>query len=208
MSQEPSQAGAMGNPTEPPAKDLVEGLGFWVAGFILLIVMPVLNVLPSDDSWLHVSDFALNRFGKFLTFAILALGLDLIWGYTGILSLGHGVFFGLGAYCMGMYLMLAIGSDSVYGSDLPDFMVWNQMKELPWFWKPFYSFPVALLAGVLVPVTFAFVFGALAFRSRIKGVYFAIITQALALCAWLVFNRNETNLGGTNGLTDFSPVAR
>jgi urea transport system permease protein len=195
------------NPPDSQSGAHAEGLGFWVAGFTLLIVLPLLNVLPSEDSWLHVSDFALNRFGKFLAFAILALGLDLIWGYTGILSLGHGVFFGLGAYCMGMNLMLAIGSESVYGSDLPDFMVWNQMKELPWFWKPFHSFPAAVLAGVLVPAGCAFVFGSLAFRSRIKGVYFAIITQALALCAWLVFNRNETNLGGTNGLTDFKKIA-
>src|ERR687892_1835185 len=108
--------------------DRGEGLSFWAIGFFLLMVMPALNVLPSPDSWLHVSDFTLNRFGKFLAFAILALGLDLIWGYTGILSLGHGVFFGLGAYCIGMHLMLSIGSESVYGSELPDFMVWNQVK--------------------------------------------------------------------------------
>ena len=183
-----------------------ERLAFWFVGFALLVVLPLLNVLPPEDSWLHISDFSLNRFGKFLAFAILALGLDLIWGYTGILSLGHGVFFGLGAYCMGMHLMLTIGGESVYGSDLPDFMVWNQVKELPVFWKPFYSFPFALVAGVLVPTAFALVFGFLAFRSRIRGVYFAIITQALALSAWLVFNRNETNLGGTNGLTDFKQV--
>ena len=138
--------------------------------------------------------------------AILALGLDLIWGYTGILSLGQGVFFGLGAYCMGMHMMLTIGKESVYGSDLPDFMVWNQVKELPLFWKPFYSFPVAVIGAILVPMLFALVFGFFAFRSRIKGVYFAIITQALALAAWLVFNRNDTNLGGTNGLTDFKQL--
>ncbi len=183
-----------------------EGLLFWLAGFALLVGVPVLNVLPDPESWLHVSDFALNRFGKFLCFAILALGLDLIWGYTGILSLGHGVFFGLGAYAIGMHLMLTIGKESVYGSALPDFMVWNQVKELPLFWKPFYSFGVSVAAAVLVPTLFAFIFGFLAFRSRIKGVYFAIITQALALCAWLVFNRNETNLGGTNGLTDFKQI--
>ncbi len=183
-----------------------EGLIFWLTGFTLLVVLPLLNVLPTPDSLLHVSDFALNRFGKFLCFAILALGLDLIWGYTGILSLGHGVFFGLGAYAIGMHLMLNIGTESVYGSALPDFMVWNQVKELPFFWKPFYSFGVALAGAILVPTLFALVFGFLAFRSRIKGVYFAIITQALALCAWLVFNRNETNLGGTNGLTDFKQV--
>ena len=179
---------------------------FWLTGFVLLVGLPLLNVLPSPESWLHVSDFALNRFGKFLCFAILALGLDLIWGYTGILSLGHGVFFGLGAYAIGMHLMLNIGTESVYGSALPDFMVWNQVKELPLFWKPFYSFGVALAGAILAPTLFALVFGFLAFRSRIKGVYFAIITQALALCAWLVFNRNETNLGGTNGLTDFKQV--
>jgi urea transport system permease protein len=182
------------------------GIGFWVVGAILLVAMPLLNVLPPEDSWLHLSDFSLNRFGKFLAFAILALGLDLIWGYTGILSLGQGVFFGLGAYCMGMHLMLTIGKESVYGSDMPDFMVWNQVKELPLFWKPFYSFPAAVIGAILVPMAFALVFGFFAFRSRIKGVYFAIITQALALAAWLVFNRNDTNLGGTNGLTDFKQV--
>ncbi len=187
-------------------KDSGEGLLFWLAGFVLLVGLPVLNVLPDPESWLRVSDFTLNRFGKFLCFAILALGLDLIWGYTGILSLGHGVFFGLGAYAIGMHLMLNIGTESVYGSALPDFMVWNQVKELPLFWKPFYSFGAALAGAVLVPTLFAFLFGFLAFRSRIKGVYFAIITQALALCAWLVFNRNETNLGGTNGLTDFKQI--
>ena len=183
-----------------------DGLAFWSVGFILLIVLPVLNVFPGEESWLHISDFALNRFGKFLAFAILALGLDLIWGYTGILSLGQGVFFGLGAYCMGMHLMLTIGKESVYGSNLPDFMVWNQVKELPFFWTPFYSFPAAVLGAILVPVLCALTFGFLAFRSRIKGVYFAIITQAMALSAWLVFNRNETNLGGTNGLTDFKQI--
>ncbi len=182
------------------------GMAFWAVGAILLVVMPLLNILPPEDSWFHLSDFSLNRFGKFLAFGILALGLDLIWGYTGILSLGQGVFFGLGAYCMGMHLMLTIGKESVYGTDMPDFMVWNQVKELPLFWKPFYSFPVAVIGSILVPMAFALVFGFFAFRSRIKGVYFAIITQALALVAWLVFNRNDTNLGGTNGLTDFKQV--
>ena len=182
------------------------GMAFWIVGGILLLIMPALNLLPPEDSWMHLSDFSLNRFGKFLAFAILALGLDLIWGYTGILSLGQGVFFGLGAYCMGMHLMLTIGKESVYGSDMPDFMVWNQVKELPLFWKPFYSFPAAVIGAILVPMAFALVFGFFAFRSRIKGVYFAIITQALALAAWLVFNRNDTNLGGTNGLTDFNLV--
>ncbi len=192
--------------TRRESSDVGGLVSFGAVGVLLLVVLPLLNLLPPEDSWLYVSDFSLNRFGKFLAFAILALGLDLIWGYTGILSLGQGVFFGLGAYCMGMHLMLTIGSESVYGSDLPDFMVWNQVKDLPWFWKPFYSFPFALLAAILVPTIFAGIFGFLAFRSRIRGVYFAIITQALALSAWLVFNRNETNLGGTNGLTDFKQV--
>lgn len=190
-----------GTPRHP-----TEGLTFWSVALLVLVILPVLNVLPAEDSILHVSDFTLNRFGKFLAFAILALGLDLIWGYTGILSLGHGVFFGIGAYCIGMHLMLTIGSESVYGTELPDFMVWNQVKELPFFWRPFYSFPAAVLLAILVPVACALIFGFLAFRSRIKGVYFAIITQAVALSAWLVFNRNETNLGGTNGLTDFKQI--
>lgn len=178
---------------------------FVTVGLVLFVGVPLLNLLPSDSVF-HVSDFTLNLFGKFFAFAILALGIDLIWGYTGILSLGHGVFFGLGAYALGMHLMLGIGAESVYGTDLPDFMVWNQVKELPWFWKPFSSFGFSLLAVVLVPMTFAALFGFLVFRSRIRGVYFAIITQALALVAWLVFNRNETNLGGTNGLTDFKHI--
>jgi urea transport system permease protein len=190
----------------PTATNRAGGVAFWAVGAILLLVMPLLNILPPEESWFHLSDFSLNRFGKFLAFGILALGLDLIWGYTGILSLGQGVFFGLGAYCMGMHLMLTIGKESVYGTDMPDFMVWNQVKELPLFWKPFYSFPVAVIGAILVPMAFALVFGFFAFRSRIKGVYFAIITQALALVAWLVFNRNDTNLGGTNGLTDFKQV--
>ncbi len=178
---------------------------FVTVGLFLIVGIPLLNLLP-QDSVFHVSDFTLNLFGKFFAFAILALGIDLIWGYTGVLSLGHGVFFGLGAYAIGMHLMLGIGAEGVYGTDLPDFMVWNQVKELPWFWTPFSSFGFSVLAVVLVPMTFAALFGFLVFRSRIRGVYFAIITQALALVAWLVFNRNETNLGGTNGLTDFKHI--
>ena len=176
---------------------------FAAVGVVFLILIPLLNVLPAEESWWHISDFRLNQFGKFLAFAILALGLDLIWGYCGVLSLGQGVFFGFGAYCMGMYLSLQIGTESVYGSELPDFMVWTQVKELPLFWYPFKSFVGGFLGAMLVPMLFATIFGFLAFRSRIKGVYFAIITQALAFAAWLVFNRNETRLGGTNGLTDF-----
>ncbi|MBM4440697.1 MAG: urea ABC transporter permease subunit UrtC [Candidatus Rokubacteria bacterium] len=176
-----------------------------VAAVVLVVVLPVLNLLP-PSSPLHVSNFTLNLFGKFLTYAILALGLDLLWGYTGVLSLGHGVFFGLGAYAMGMHLMLEIGTQSVYQNALPDFMVWNQVTTLPLFWIPFQSAAFTLVAIVAVPALVGLVFGFLAFRSRIRGVYFSIITQAFALSAWLVFNRNEMNLGGTNGLADFKTI--
>jgi urea transport system permease protein len=175
------------------------------AAVLLVVVLPVLNMLP-PSSPLHLSNFTLNLFGKFLTYAILALGLDLLWGYAGVLSLGHGVFFGLGAYAMGMHLMLEIGTQSVYQNALPDFMVWNQVKTLPFFWRPFHSAAFTLFAVIAVPVVVGLVFGFLAFRSRIRGVYFSIITQAFAFSAWLVFNRNEMNLGGTNGLADFKTI--
>ena len=182
-----------------------EAAAVGVAALLLVVVLPLCNALPASSP-LHLSDFRLNLFGKFLAYAILALGLDLLWGYAGVLSLGHGVFFGLGAYAIGMHLMLEIGAKSVYQSALPDFMVWNQVKELPLFWRPFYSDLFTLAAIVVVPGLFALAFGFLAFRSRIRGVYFSIITQALALSAWLVFNRNEMRLGGTNGLADFKTI--
>jgi len=182
-----------------------ERWAFLVVAAVLVVVLPTLNALPVGSP-LRVSDFTLNLFGKFLTYAILALGIDLIWGYAGVLSLGHGVFFGLGAYVMGMHLMLEIGAKGVYQNVLPDFMVWNRVTELPLFWKPFYSAWFTLLAVVLVPGLFAAIFGFLTFRSRIRGVYFSIITQALALCAWLTFNRNAMNLGGTNGLSGFKTM--
>src|SRR5262245_64010770 len=175
------------------------------AAILLVVVLPLLNALPVSSP-LYLSDFTLNLFGKFLAYAILALGIDLIWGYTGVLSLGHGVFFGLGAYAMGMHLMLEIGTRGVYRNALPDFMVWNRVTELPFFWKPFYSAPFTILAVLLVPGIVAWVFGYLTFRSRIRGVYFSIITQALALSSWLMFNRNAMNLGGTNGLSGFKTV--
>jgi len=165
-----------------------------------------MNLLPPKDSFFYLTDFNLNTAGKYMAYAILALGIDLLWGYTGILSLGQGIFFGLGAYCMGMHLMLSIGGEGVYQSDLPDFMVWNQVKELPLFWKPFQSFGLSMAAIVGVPALFALIFGFMTFRSRIKGVYFSIITQALALTVWLLFNQNSLNLGGTNGLTDFKTI--
>jgi len=174
---------------------------------VMVVVLPLLNMLR-PDSMLYLPDFYLNLFGKYLSLAILALGLNLLWGYAGILSLGQAVFFGLGGYCMGMYMMLQIGAQqSKYGEALPDFMVWNQIKELPLFWKPFYSFWFTILAVILVPTLFAIAFGYLTFRSRIRGVYVAILTQALAFAAWLMFNRNEMKLGGTNGLTDFKTLA-
>jgi urea transport system permease protein len=182
-----------------------EAVALGIVAIVVAVVLPLCNMLPAGSP-LSISNFTLNLFGKFLTYAILALGLDLLWGYAGVLSLGHGVFFGLGAYAMGMHLMLEIGSKSVYQSSLPDFMVWNQVKTLPLFWWPFQSAAFTLAAIVLVPALFGFAFGYLAFRSRIRGVYFSIITQALALSAWLVFNRNEMNLGGTNGLADFKTV--
>jgi len=170
------------------------------------IVLLLMNTLPPEDSFFYLSDFNLNTAGKYMAYAILALGIDLLWGYTGILSLGQGIFFGLGAYCMGMHLMLSIGGEGAYQSDLPDFMVWNQVKALPFFWKPFESFGFSMIGVVLVPGLFALIFGFLSFRSRIKGVYFSIMTQALALTVWLLFNQNSMNLGGTNGLTDFKSI--
>jgi urea transport system permease protein len=183
----------------------LESWGLLGAALLLVVVLPTLNALP-PGSPLRVSDFTLNLFGKFLAYAILALGIDLIWGYTGVLSLGHGVFFGLGAYAMGMHLMLEIGTQGVYRNVLPDFMVWNRVTELPLFWKPFYSATFTLVAVLLVPAVVAFGFGYLTFRSRTRGVYFSIITQALALSTWLMFNRNAMNLGGTNGLSGFKSV--
>jgi urea transport system permease protein len=182
-----------------------ERWAFLAAAVLLVVVLPALNALPQGSPF-RVSNFTLNLFGKYLTYAILALGIDLIWGYAGVLSLGHGVFFGLGAYAMGMHLMLEIGAKGVYQNVLPDFMVWNRVTELPLFWRPFNSAPFTLLAVVLVPGIVAAVFGFLTFRSRIRGVYFSIITQALALCAWLTFNRNAMNLGGTNGLSGFKTM--
>jgi|GEM_PF-18323 len=178
----------------------------WGGALALVVLPPLLNRLR-PESILYLPDFYLNLFGKYLSLALLALGLDLLWGYAGILSLCQALFFGLGGYCIGMYLMLQIGAQqSKYGSALPDFMVWNQLKELPLFWRPMNHFGLAAAAAVLVPTLFAFVFGYLTFRTRIRGVYVAILTQALAYAGWLLFNRNEMNLGGTNGLTDFKIV--
>ena len=166
-------------------------------------VVPVLNLALPAQHPLHVSDYAVSLMGKILCYALCALALDLIWGYAGILSLGHGLFFALGGYVMGMYLMRQIGTDGVYGSELPDFMVFLDWKALPWYWALSDSFVATVALIVLVPGVLAAVFGFFAFRSRIQGVYFSIITQALTFAAMLLFFRNETGFGGNNGFTDF-----
>ena len=166
----------------------------------LVVVMPSLNAAGA------VSDFTLNTWGKYLCYAILAIAVDLLWGYTGLLSLGQALFFSLGGYMMGMHLMLMIGKLGAYKSDLPDFMVFLGLKELPDFWQPFYSFPFAALMVLTVPAVLAGIFGYLAFRSRIKGVYFSILTQALTYGAALMFFRNDLMMGGNNGFTDFRTV--
>jgi urea transport system permease protein len=178
-----------------------------VLSFLVIVVVPLLNSAVSPSSWFYLSDFQVTLFGKYLTYAILALGMDLLWGYTGILSLGQGVFFALGGYCMGMYLMLHIGLEGQYHNELPDFMVFLNWPQLPWYWPPFRNFGFATLAAILVPTSFAALFGFLAFRSRIRGVYLSIITQALTYALMLLFFLNELGLGGNNGLTDYKTIA-
>jgi len=174
---------------------------------VTTILVPYLNLFTPADSPYHVTTLTVTVLGKYLAFALLALSVDLVWGYMGILSLGHGAFFALGGYAMGMYLMLQIGDRGVYGNpDLPDFMVFLNLKELPWFWHGFDHFWFAMIMVVLVPGVLAFVFGALAFRSRVTGVYLSIITQALTYALMLAFFRNELGLGGNNGLTDFKDI--
>ncbi len=179
---------------------------FLTALITICMVVPVLNLWVPADSVLHMSDYAVALVGKIMCYAICALAMDLIWGYTGILSLGHGLFFALGGYVMGMYLMRQIGTDGNYKSNLPDFMVFLDWKTLPWHWTFSDSFVATLLMVVLVPGVLAFVFGYFAFRSRIKGVYFSIITQAMTFAAMLLFFRNETGFGGNNGFTDFKRI--
>jgi urea transport system permease protein len=179
---------------------------FLTALITICMVVPVLNLWVPADSMLHMSDYAVALVGKIMCYAICALAMDLIWGYTGILSLGHGLFFALGGYVMGMYLMRQIGTDGNYKSNLPDFMVFLDWKTLPWHWTFSDSFIATLLMVVLVPGVLAFVFGYFAFRSRIKGVYFSIITQAMTFAAMLLFFRNETGFGGNNGFTDFKRI--
>ncbi len=179
---------------------------FIVALIVVCAVAPVLNMVVPQGSVFHMSDYAVALVGKIMCYAICALAMDLIWGYTGILSLGHGLFFALGGYVMGMYLMRQIGRDGNYKSDLPDFMVFLNWKALPWHWTFSDSFIATLILIVAVPGLVAFVFGYFAFRSRIKGVYFSIITQAMTFAAMLLFFRNETGFGGNNGFTDFKRI--
>jgi len=173
---------------------------------VILGLLPVLNLIFRAGHPLSISSYTIALIGKFMCYAMAALALDLVWGYTGILSLGHGVFFALGGYAHGMYLMRAIGHDGVYQSDLPDFMVFLNWKAYPWYWWMTEHFWFAMLLVVLVPGLLAFVFGYFAFRSRIKGVYFSIITQAMTFAFMLLFFRNDTGFGGNNGFTDFKRI--
>jgi urea transport system permease protein len=171
------------------------------------VVVPVLHLAVPASSALHLSSYTVTLLGKYLCYALLALAVDLVWGYCGILSLGHAAFFSLGGYAMGMYLMRQIGTRGVYGDPvLPDFMVFLNWKELPWFWYGFNHFPFALLMIVLVPGLLAGLFGWLAFRSRVTGVYLSIITQALTYALMLAFFRNDMGFGGNNGFTDFKDL--
>jgi len=174
---------------------------------LLAVIVPVLNLLTPPEHSLHVPTYVVSLLGKYLCFAILAVSVDLIWGYCGLLSLGQGAFFALGGYAMGVYLVRQIGSRGVYANpELPDFMVFLNWTELPWYWWGFDHFSFAVAAVVIVPALLAFVFGWFAFRSRVSGVYFSIITQALTYALMLAFFRNDMGFGGNNGLTDFKDI--
>jgi len=180
---------------------------FLIVVAAIAVVVPILNLGVPPSSALHVPTYLVALFGKYICYALLALSIDLIWGYCGILSLGHGAFFALGGYAMGMYLMRQIGTRGVYADPvLPDFMVFLNWKELPLYWYGFQHFPYALLMIVAVPGALAFVFGWFAFRSRVTGVYLSIITQALTYALMLGFFRNNFGFGGNNGLTDFKDL--
>jgi urea transport system permease protein len=178
-----------------------------VVVLLLAILVPALHLVAPTDSTIHIPAYGMALIGKYLCYAMLALSLDLIWGYCGILSLGHGAFFALGGYAMGMYLMRQIGSRGVYGNpELPDFMVFLNWTELPWYWHGFEWFPFALFMVLLAPGMLAFLFGFFAFRSRVSGVHLSIITQALTFALMLAFFRNDMGFGGNNGLTDFKDI--
>lgn len=174
---------------------------------VIMLVVPVLNLLVPADSFFHVPTYTVTLLGKYLSYAMLAIALDLVWGFCGILSLGHAAFFALGGYAMGMYLMRQIGERGVYGNaNLPDFMVFLNWTELPWYWQGFDMFWFAMLMVIVVPGLLALVFGWLAFRARVTGVYLSIITQALTYALLLAFFMNELGFGGNNGLTDFKDI--
>lgn len=183
----------------------------WLALIALVVAMgvgvPLCALVLPQSSALHLSAYTMTLAGKLMCYAIAALALDLVWGYCGILSLGHGLFFALGGYAIGMYLMREIGHDGKYGSDLPDFMVFLDWHTLPWYWQGTQHLWYALLLVVLAPALLAWVFGFFTFRSRVKGVYLSIITQAMTFAAMLLFYRNETGFGGNNGFTDFKRIA-
>tara|TARA_R110000787_G_scaffold47652_4_gene115289 strand:- start:94 stop:1263 length:1170 start_codon:yes stop_codon:yes gene_type:complete len=208
MSTVSATASASGK--TPPFAFLYSDRGGQVFLGILLamaLFVPVLNLLTPADSALHVPTWVVSLIGKYLCFALLALSVDLIWGFCGILSLGHGAFFALGGYAMGMYLMRQIGTRGVYGDPvLPDFMVFLNWKELPWYWYGFDNFAFAVLMVLLVPGLLGFVFGWLTFRSRVTGVYLSIISQAMTYALLLAFFRNDMGFGGNNGLTDFKDI--
>jgi urea transport system permease protein len=193
----------------PGREPLFGGRG-WTAlvAFVLavVVVVPVLFLAVPESSPFHLSAYFVTLMGKIMCYCVVAIAMNLIWGYTGILSLGHGVFFALGGYAFGMYLMRMIGHEGQYQSDLPDFMVFLDWKSYPWYWSFTEHFWYSALLVVLVPGLLAFVFGYFAFRSRIKGVYFSIITQALTFAFMLLFFRNDTGFGGNNGFTDFKQV--
>jgi len=174
---------------------------------VLAVSVPLLNLAVPEGAPFHVSTYVVTLLGKYTAYALLALALDLVWGYCGILSLGHGAFFALGGYAMGMHLMRMIGPRGVYGNPiLPDFMVFLNYKELPWYWLGFDNFLFAMLIVLLAPGLLAYVFGTFAFRSRVTGVYFSIITQAMTFAMMLAFFRNDMGFGGNNGLTDFKEI--
>src|SRR5712672_1721973 len=194
----------------PGASSLLTPRGWaWFLGLgaVLVIGVPLLNAVPPAGAALQLPDYLVPLLGKYLCYALLALSLDLIWGYAGILSLGHGAFFALGGYCMGMYLMRQIGTRGVFGNRLlPDFMVFLNYKELPWFWHGFDQFWFAAIMVVIVPSLLALALGWFAFRSRVTGVYLSIITQAMTFALLLAFFRNAMGLGGNNGMTDFKDI--
>ena len=193
----------------PGVEPLLTGKG-WTAliAFVLTVavLVPVLFLAVPESSPFHLSAYSVTLIGKIMCYCVVAVAMNLIWGYTGILSLGHGVFFALGGYAFGMYLMRMIGREGQYQSDLPDFMVFLDWKSYPWYWSFTDHFWFAALLVILVPGLLAFVFGYFAFRSRIKGVYFSIITQALTFAFMLLFFRNDTGFGGNNGFTDFKRI--